>query len=282
MSEVSKRRPDCEGNVDPKRLDIDQKPKRRRKPITRKREPMPEQAKPWREAARKRKERRPVYPGVILEAAQGAYRVVSPFDDDPGWLDMVADAFGTRSRGVIAMFFDHLTALCQDSYDHSNEAWKPNEQHLNAALAIIHASRPKDELDAMLCAQAVAIHWMQMRASAKLIGGTAGWLDPHMAKVCARLSETFVKQVEAIDRRRRKPRIVRQVITVKRETHFHQHKHVHLEGGDVENDGQGQGTRTGIIEAGAKVPGDKPSGEVVRLPYREGQEGLPNARRRSG
>lgn len=286
---VSKQKPDCDGNIDPRQVDIDQKPKRRRKSVTRERKPMPEQMKPWLDEARKRKAKRSVYPGVMLEAAPGTYEVVSPFDDEAGWLDMIADAFGTRSRSAMAMFLQHLAALCRETYDHSNQAWKPNERHLNAALAIIHASRPKDELDAMLCAQAVAIHWMQMRAAANLIGGTSGYLDPHTAKACARLSETFVKQVEAIDRRKRKRRTVRQVITVKRETHYH--RHVHVEGGGSEIGGRpyvtgeiaGVGKSIeGTCESAecAALPRPNEGGSVVPFPGDPGQTGLPPARRK--
>lgn len=293
---TKRKRPECEGNIDPSQLIVDQQPKRRRKRITRKQEPMPDAAKPWVKEAYRRKANRPVYPGVMLEPTTDGGRplfgIVSPIDDEEAWINAIADAFGTRSRAVIGMFFEHLSDLCRDSYDHSNEMWKPNERHLNAAIAVIHASRPKDELDAMLCAQAVAIHWMQMRVSANLIGGTSGYLDPRSAGVCARLAQTFAAQVEAIDKRKRKPRTARQVITVRREVHYHQHKHVHLEGGGAANGGQPHATEGVRIDAGtfegackpedrASLPSPNACGQLVPLGRGEGQEGVPNARRGS-
>lgn len=288
------KKPDCPGNIDPARTDVGQKPKRRRKPLTRKVQPMPEVAKPWVKKARQRKERRPIAPPImfdpVAEGGRWIFDPVCPVDDEDGWLNHVADAFGTRSMSVINSFFEHLSGLCQDSFDHTHQAWKPNERQLNAAIAIIHATRPKDELGAMLCAQAVAIHWMQMRASGYLLGGSSGWLDPKSAATCANLAKTFVVQVEAIDRRHKKARPSRQIITVKRENHYHEHKHVHLAGGAAPGVPQPQTSKgipdvaksiegAGLATERPALPGPHPSGEVVPLRRCEGQAGLPDARR---
>jgi hypothetical protein len=136
---------------------------------------------------------------------------------------------------------------------------------------------------------------MQMRAAGSLLGRSTGYVDPRSASVCSQLARTFVQQVEAIDRRNRKDksRTVRQVITVKRETHQHTHQHVHLEGGGSLSDhrphGTGAKTSVGEIIDGAGEPSElatlrsqDESRQIVPFPSRPGEEALQAPRRSAG
>lgn len=292
-----RKRIDCADNIDPKRVDLADKPKRKRKPVTRKREPMPDCLKPWAEAAAKRMLDRPASPGIIAEACgageNGQVEFVSPHDDENAWWDMLGDAFGTRSMGVIQTFIGHLSELTAPSFDRTNECWKPNERHLNAALAILHASRPQNEIDAMLAANAVALHWMQMKAASYALKTSGSFLDARTAAASARLACAFVSTVEAMDRRKRRKRASRQIITVKRDTHYHQHKHVHLEGGGRQIGEQPDATERALIgdsiERAAIPAGITPlpspcahDRRTVPSESGTGQAGVPDARGRKG
>jgi hypothetical protein len=278
----------CEGNIDPARMDIDDKRGRRRKSVHRKREPLPEIMKPWVDAAYHRKEGRSCPPGVMIEidgwGPEATFRLVSPHENDEAWENMMADAFGTRSWSVIKTFLDQLRELAPGSFDHTNQVWKPSERSLNAGLAIIHASRPENELDAMLCAQAVAVHWMQMRASASVLSSHSSYVNDRTAATCSRLSRAFCEIVEAINRRKRKPKLVRQEITVRRDTHYHTHKHVHVvEEGAVQIGDQPHATTTKIIgapvsEECSALPSPEPLRPNLRFASGEGQGRLPHAR----
>lgn len=298
-SSVSARRKriDCAGNLDPKRVDLADKPQRTRKVVTREREPMPDWLRPWAEAAAKRKLKRPPSPAIIAEprgVGDGCQvELISPHADEDAWWDMLGDAFGTRSLSVIQTFVSHLSGLTAPSLDRTNECWKPNEQHLNAALAILHASRPQNEVDAMLAANAVALHWLQMKAASYVLKNNSSFVDTQMAAATARLARAFVHTVEALDRRKRKKRASRQVITVKRETHYHQHKHVHLEGGGVQIGDQPDATereligntieRAAIAADGAQMPSAcAHNRRKVPSESGSGQACVPDARRRKG
>lgn len=289
------KRIDCAENIDPSRVDLADKHNRRRKPVTRKREPMPDWLKPWAEAAAKRMLDRPASPGIIAEPSgvgeDCQLSLVSPHADENAWWEMLGDAFGTRSMGVIQTFIDHLSELTAPSYDHTNECWKPNERQLNAALAILHASRPQNEIDAMLAANAVALHWMQMKAASGVL--KTNLVDGRTAAASASLARAFVSTVEAMDRRKRRKRASRQIITVKRDTHHHQHKHVHLQGGGVKIGGQPDATerellaqaieRTAIPAGCTPLPGPRAHNRRdVPSESGAGEAGVPDARRRKG
>lgn len=294
---AQRKRIECDENIDPKRVDLADEVKRKRKPVTRKREPMPDWLKPWAEVAAKRMLDRPGSPGIIAEPRRvgESYQIelTSPHDDEDAWWTMLGDAFGTRSMGVIQTFIDHLSELTAPSFDRTNECWKPHERHLNAALAILHASRPQNEIDAMLAANAVALHWMQMKAASYALKTHASSLDGRMAAASAKLARAFVCTVEAMDRRKRRNRASRQIITVKRDTHYHQHKHVHLEGGVRQIGGQPDATEREFIGNAverAAIPADcapvpSPCAHNRRTVPSEGGSGqarVPDARRSKG
>ncbi len=280
------------GNVDPRHMDATEGPKRKRRPRARKPVPMPDVLKSAAEEARRAVEKMPRQPGVILERTKGGgVLITAPYEELAEWETMLCASFGGRSVAVRKVFLLHLKDLCREVFDHAWEEWVPSEMQLNAALAIVHGTKPKNEIQAMLAAQMVATHWMQMRASSYGLRDHGRWVDPRNAAVVSMLSRTFTQQAEALDRMQNRRRTVRQVITVKRESHHHEHKHVHFDGGAPENWGQPHGPTDGdlsgiySIDAGelggcAALPGPQPSGESLRLPGDAREAGVPKPRRK--
>ncbi len=100
-----------DGRIDPTNLDAAAKPRRKRRKRDRL-EPAAELVD-WAKGARKRADARPYPPGIMLEPAgfDDEDWTASHSDSDL-WTLQLADAFGTRSRVVIATFLSQLEALC--------------------------------------------------------------------------------------------------------------------------------------------------------------------------
>lgn len=272
-------------DVDPARSDVPTAKRRRR---SRGKVPMPEPMLEWAAAATERGKKRPMSPGVMVDVKEGVPSVTPIHQDQAAWEDMLADAFGTRSLGVMKTFMAHLAGLARQTYDHGAQAWKPSERELNAALAIVNASRPATELEAMQVAQMVAVHWMQMQVSAHALGNYGTWIDPKDVASVSMLARTFSAQADALRRSKQKPRkTVRQKI----EVHHHNHQHIHMEGGGRQTGSQPHASgeeadvgksiaRAAITAGGAEVPGEgENNGRVVPLRRDEGEAGLSHARR---
>ncbi len=199
----------------------DSKPlRRRRKP------PFPEVDRPFVNDARKRHERRPVSPGVVLEPGRAGYRLESPHRDRAAWDVQIADAFGTRSHSTFSVFLDQLTELCPSVRD-PNVALIASELHLNAALNIVSGVRPRNETEAALAATMVAVYFMTMKLAGQTLGGHS-WVDVRNAAITGKLARTFAQLTDTLARQR--GRVGKQTIKVRYERH--DHRHVHLgEGG---------------------------------------------------
>src|SRR3546814_5116439 len=89
-------------------------------------------------------------------------------------------------------------------------------------------------------------------------------------------------QTDAMQGSKGRKRTARQSIKVTRESHHHQHIHVHR--GPEQNDGQSQARRddtaAGTIDQRPTVRREDTGNNVLPLPMREGQEPLPDARRK--
>lgn len=191
---------------------------------------MKEWLRPIVDEARERHKRRPASPGVRIEPGQnGSYRLGAAHRDLEAWEVQLCDAFGTRSGGVMWTFLDQLADLCGSQWSAEGEYWKPSEQELNAALSIVNGIRPKNEMEAALAAQMVAVHFMQMKMAAHALRGA--YPDHRSASVAGKLARTFSLQMDTLGKARGK--VGRQTIKVKYERHNHQHVHMH---GDARTD----------------------------------------------
>ncbi len=128
---------------------------------------MPVNLEPLAEKARERHRKRHANPGVAVEVEKvtpAAYRLASPHSDTEAWQAMVCDALGTRSEATALTFLYQLTELCDRDWHPDDEAgggeWVPDECELNMILNMVASIKPRNEMEAALAAQMVAVHLM--------------------------------------------------------------------------------------------------------------------------
>lgn len=175
---------------------------------------------------------RPIPPGVMItwdgEAQQ--WDMDAPHRDIDGWEVQICEAFATRSHAVMWSFLTQLAEMVGNEWVVTNREghWQPDEVLLNFALNVIHAEQPETPMQAMLCAQMVAVHLMQTKTAKRALN--SGY-DPRMAAVSGKLARTFAMQMDTL--RRAKGIFPTQTVNVIRETHIHYHHdtHAHLHGG---------------------------------------------------
>ncbi len=260
-----------DGQIDPATLDVTAKAKPPRK---RKRPPAPDELREGEAKATARAFARPYPPGIMLEPA-GFDREfwTSPHNDLNLWHLQLADAFGTRSRAVIFTFMQQLQALCGDNHwDDKAKQWRISEEEYSAILAMVSTIKPRDEMEAALAAQMVAVHLMTMKVAARALKYDH---DTQSASVAAKLARTFTIQMEALRANRTKRTTARQSIKVRKELH----QHIHYHRGDDGNDRQAQGPRVDAVDERAALPSPDASGRVVPMPSRKGQGAVQNPRR---
>jgi hypothetical protein len=262
-----------DGRIDPAKLDAAAKPRRKRRKRNRP-EPAAE-LRDWETEADKRAHARSYPPGIMLEPAGFDHEHwTSPHNDDSLWTLQLADAFGTRSRAVISTFLGQLEALCgQSHWDDEAKQWRLDENQFSAALAIVNSVKPRNEMEAALAAQMVAIHLLTMKVSAFAIKHE---YDTRTAASAGKLARTFTLQMEALQSLRGKKRTAHQSISVRKELH----QHVHYHRGESENDEQPHEPRATIVDQCTALPSPEPSGEAVQVPGAERQGSMPITRRR--
>ena len=264
-----------DGRLDPAKVDAGQRPKRKRK--LRNRPDPPAELREWERAAEKRMLARPYPPNVMLEPAGfDEEHWTSPHSDNSLWTLQLADAFGTRSQAVFVTFMRQLEALCGKSHwDDQARQWRLDEQEYSAALAIVNSVKPRNETEACLAAQMVAIHMLTMKVTARALKYE---YDTRTSAAAGKLARTFTLQLEALQSLRGGKRTARQSIKVSKETHHHQHIHVHR--GEGGSDGQPHGPRAAPVDQCVALPSPEPGGEALPLPGDEGQGAVQAARRR--
>lgn len=163
--------------------------------------------------------------------------------DDGGFMHQVLNALGSRSFSVARAFTDELLALA--------DGQTPERRAivLNTGLAVINSYEPKNEGQAMLAAQMVAVHMAVMRAGAVSMKHS-GVSEPH-AKLLFRGARAFAEQSEVMARLQ--GRTGKQQIDV----HYHDHRRivegdVHVHRGGAENGGQAHAPNSAESAAGVQ------------------------------
>jgi hypothetical protein len=227
--------------------------------------------------ARERHRKRPASPGVRIERSAKGYQLASPHRDLEAWAVQICDSFGTRSYSTFSVFLDQLSQLCESVRDEAGNL-TPSELELNAALNIVSGVRPRNEMEAALAAQMVAVHFMTMKVSSDAL--RRGWTDARTAAVAGKLARTFAQQSDTLARMR--GRTGKQVIKVRYERH--DHRHVHIVEGGAKNGTQGQAPALAAarreIESGAPLQGPDEARDRVPGTGGQGEDPLPHARRR--
>lgn len=247
---------------------------------------MPRVLRELGEKASQRHGRRSATPQLKITATEGTWWFCSPYQpaDESHWVALMFDAFATRSQGTFRTFMIQLSNLCSTAWNEEADAWHPNEDELIAAVQIVRAIRPRNEAEACLAAQMVAVHLMQMKLSAECL--SRGWAEPRTCGTAGKLARTYAMQLETIAKLR--GRASRQRITVRKFSQ-HEHKHIHLHQGGEKSGNQPYGpkdTRRPEIREALQlesVPtllGQDPAKDRLPEPCEKGKEAMPATRRR--
>lgn len=268
MNEDNPERLGGNGMVDPETADLAERPKRqaRNRP-----NPSPE-LRAWERDAERRMYKRPFPPNVILEPAGMDKEYWTSAHSDPSlWQLQLADAFGTRSAAVVDFFFGQLHELCgRGIWDEEAQQWRVSETDFSAMLAIINSHRPRNESEAMLAAQMVAVHLLTMKVAERAIRWPN---ETRTVSNVAKLANAFSQQMETMQALKGRTRSTRQSIKVSKELHQHVHYHDHR--GGKKKHGRpherGDDTATGINDERPALPRADAGGNVVPLPCDEGK-----------
>lgn len=268
-------------DMDLNRLDVAVRAPRKRK--ARNRPPPHKELRDAEAGLEKRALGRHHPPGVILEPAGfDEEHWTSPHSDTGLWTLQLADAFGTRSQAVVTTFMSQLEHLCDKMavWDEKAHQWRMDEFQFSAVLALVSSIRPENEMQAMLAAQMVAVHLMQMKVSARALRYDG---EVQSAAVAAKLSRAFAEQLRTMQeiKGKRRSHASRQTITVKKETHQHVHYHDNRGGGE-ETGSQSHGRTGGVVDQCTPLPSPEPRGQVVPLSSHAGKAGVPKARGQGG
>jgi hypothetical protein len=248
---------------------------------------MPANLKPHAEAAKARHKKRHTQPGVIVELEKDAkrgQRLASPHRDQDAWEAMICDSLGTRSVATAETFLRTLTKLCDEVWHSDGEGdgeRVPDEMQLNMVLNMVGSIKPRNEMEAALAAQMVAVHLMTMKTAEAAL--SSGWgTDPRFASITGKLARTFAIQMDTLKRGRGERRNSKQTIIVRQERHVHHHQHVHVQqqGGGSDDGPQTPCNDARAVElcASSEVPSNRQDGGALPRPSGEGLEGLPHAR----
>jgi hypothetical protein len=224
---------------------------------------MPEVLRELGERAIQRHKRRSATPQLRIATNDGKWWFGSPYrdEDEDHWVALLFDAFGTRSQATFRTFMTQLAGLCSTSWNKETDAWHPEEDELGASVQIVRSVRPRNEAEACLAAQMVAVHLMQMKLSARALND--GYPDPRSCAIAGKLARTYAMQLETMAKL--KGRGTRQCITVRKYSR-HEHKHIHLHPGDHENGNQPHEPRR---ESSPKI---KPALELKERPALPSQD----------
>jgi len=247
---------------------------------------MPAKLRARADRATARLQSRPIAPDIELTTNPGGWDYANPYldEDEDAWVALLCEAFGTRQEAVAYAFINHLAMLCSVQWTESPRAWRPNEYELRLALAIVQSLDPRNEAEAALAAQAVAVHLSTMKVGRLL--GTMTSVDTRTAATLAALAKVYAGQLETMQKLKGR-KTSRQRITVSYEKHVHTHQHAHLEGGpaphsggqaqepsDYRNGGNNRGSPLVEHEFCPALPGPDSSGVVVPMPRKQGKGSL--------
>lgn len=207
-------------------------------------------------------------PTLESSAKDGALHVRQAHNDDQGGAYQVQRAFGSSSDDYVGQALLDLAGVVG-----------VESRNLTAAVALVDAIGPRDELEAALAQQMASAHFMAMRMAEKAKNST---LLPHIqtfANLSAKFQSTFTRQIDALNRLRSGgEQVVR-------------HVHVH-EGGQAivaENfyAGGGRGQPFNVQAYGQSpfvpsLPSQDPARYGMPMPSDERSEAVPNPRRSTG
>ncbi len=198
-------------------------------------------------------------------------------EDKDRWWALVFDILGTRQTAVVDVFWTQLCGLLGKAWQAEKGGWITDEKQIRTLLSMMAAMRPHNEAESAYAAQLCALHISAMKLGAAI---ASTWTpDPRTAAVLNKTVRAYGEGLLNLQRLRGMGQKSVQIIKV--ETHRHEHKHLHMEG-VAKNGEQPDATGTKTVEGSASLPSENAGGRVLPYPSRDGQESLPDARRRAG
>lgn len=161
----------------------------------------PQLSRPIKEAVERWGERRVRF-GAKLSASEEGNRSVHVKPDyggKAGYEFRRMDAFGTSSGEFAAHSMGRLADVARRQ-GHSF----PTEQQLNAALAVVDGIRPENEVEAMLAMQMFTAHEAAMDMMERTRQATTAEAAQTYSTIATKFQRTFVAQIEAIAKLRRR------------------------------------------------------------------------------
>lgn len=219
---------------------------------------------------------RPVRGGVAIKQTDQGVQIGSAHADQFGWNAQMQDTFGTRSG-------DFSDACIQWLANAAADRGKPLSQTtVNAALAVVAAAEPANEMEALLAVQMFATHDLSMELMRRAKQADNLRAMTEYGTLATKLSRTMTSQIEALGKLRRGGE---QTVRV---------EHVHVyEGGQavvgVVNTGEtrGNGKRVGqsygpgvAATLGPALLGEDQARNGVPVAGDARQEAVPHPRRR--
>lgn len=237
-------------------------------------------------------------PRLAIGGEDGAYSFDCPYSDEDAkhWQALLFEAFGTRSISTATVFLRQLASFVGNGWDDTDKQWRPKVEELNAAIGIVASTEPRNEAEAALAAQMVALHLTAMGLASNC--ARQAYPDERTAATLARCAKVYASLQLALARLQGKiaPRQVNQTIQVIYLDQRDQRQQAVVMGGAGDFGGQAHSSpdrrktlthdEERAIESGsptnarcAALPSPcSDDGATVPLGGGEGKAGLPNAR----
>jgi hypothetical protein len=233
-------------------------------------------------AAEARAPDRPARLATKSEEVNGKLIIVSPHSDPWGFVDQLRDTLGSSSDAFCGQLVTRLDPILRDV-----GSTRATDNQVNAALAVMGAVAPQNELEAIIGEQIIGAHTLSVEMMHQAMGVSTHELREAYVGMATKLSRTMAAQVDTLSRLRSGGK--QQVIV----------KHVYINGNAVVGDnartvqqasgggfGQGcdpsnngQSHAAEVFDAlGPPMRGEDALGLAVSLTGGSGPEKVPHAR----
>ena len=205
--------------------------------------------------------------------------------DGTGWNAQLTDVFGTSSRAFSSQALARVATAVKDGRGSG-----PTEEQTNAALALMGAIAPRDELEAAIGEQIIATHLasLDLLARARLNAGEYVGSAAAYTTMATKVSRTMATHVEALAKLRSGGKQTHEVryVYVNGPAVFGDHAQTVI-GGAGAHAGGGGNTKPGQSHAqhhdgSSRLPevwSQDPSRDALPVPVGEGSPAMSDARR---
>ena len=146
--------------------------------------------------ARERAAMRPTPPKWAATTTDAVLTLSSPHADEDGTILRMHDLFGSNSRAFVDLVTGQVGGLTT-TRDPSSATG------LNAALAVIAAVRPDNEVETLMAVQMLATHNLSVELMGRALRAQSDDVMQMNINMATKLQRSFSSQVEALDRHRR-------------------------------------------------------------------------------